>query len=135
MTLLDSFPIGDCVNGCASNPCQNGGTCRRDLPNLFRCSCLPGYSGTLCQTNINECASNPCQNGGTCVDAINSFSCQCAAPFVGFYCSLQFCNSTATLGQARYNLRSASLGTKAFFAGMVIPSDSCCSLMSCAYLF
>ena len=35
------------VNECASNPCQNGGTCV-DLVNSYHCTCIPGYIGTHC---------------------------------------------------------------------------------------
>jgi len=34
------------VNECASNPCQQGGTCEDEL-NGFTCSCLPGFIGRL----------------------------------------------------------------------------------------
>ena len=61
---------------CASVPCQNGGTCTNS-GQTFSCSCVAGFSGTLCQTNINDCASNPCVNGNTCVDGTNSYLCQC----------------------------------------------------------
>ena len=36
---------------------------------------------------IDECADMPCANGGTCVDAVNGFSCQCAADYYGMTCS------------------------------------------------
>jgi hypothetical protein len=39
-------------------PCQNGRSCSDDL-NSFICSCVVGWSGLLCLTNIHECSSNP----------------------------------------------------------------------------
>ena len=36
------------VNECASNPCQNGGTCT-DLVNSYTCACVSGYNGTSCE--------------------------------------------------------------------------------------
>ena len=46
-----------------SQSCKNGGTCFDGI-----CCCIPGFVGTLCQTDFIECASNPCQNGGHCTE-------------------------------------------------------------------
>lgn len=35
------------IDECASDPCQNGGTCN-DMVNGYNCTCAPGYEGTLC---------------------------------------------------------------------------------------
>lgn len=64
------------VNNCESNPCQNGGSCF-DNGTTFVCTCVAGFSGTMCETNVDECAVAPCQNGGTCMDGVNSFTCDC----------------------------------------------------------
>ena len=37
-------------------------------------------------TDIDECSSNPCENGGTCIDAVNMYTCSCAAGFNGTNC-------------------------------------------------
>ena len=37
------------VDECASNPCQNGGTCS-DGFNEYTCSCVAGYEGANCET-------------------------------------------------------------------------------------
>ena len=37
------------INECISNPCLNGGNCT-DQVNGFTCSCVPGFSGTRCET-------------------------------------------------------------------------------------
>ena len=36
------------VNECATNPCQNNGTCI-DGVNEYNCNCVAGYTGTECE--------------------------------------------------------------------------------------
>src|SRR4051812_16284099 len=43
----------------ASAPCAPSATCV-DGVSSFVCMCAPGYSGTLCQTDINECLFSLC---------------------------------------------------------------------------
>ena len=37
-------------------------------------------------SDINDCSANSCQNGGTCIDGVNSFTCNCAAGWIGDTC-------------------------------------------------
>ena len=37
------------VNDCMPNPCENGGNCT-DGVNEYFCTCIPGYTGTDCET-------------------------------------------------------------------------------------
>ena len=39
------------IDECASNPCQNGGTCADDV-NRYDCTCEAGYTGTYCETGM-----------------------------------------------------------------------------------
>ena len=39
------------IDECASMPCQNGGTCT-DAVNGYSCGCVPGYTGTHCETGL-----------------------------------------------------------------------------------
>lgn len=39
---------------CDSNPCRNAGKCNV-IGSLFTCTCLPGYIGNTCETNIRPC--------------------------------------------------------------------------------
>ncbi|XP_072044247.1 delta and Notch-like epidermal growth factor-related receptor [Amphiura filiformis] len=99
---------------CASNPCQNAGTCLSDMFGLtFFCRCNGLYTGRLCEQQIsvigNECAQ-PCQNGGNCVPTVParpasgdraataaaSFVCQCPNGLRGPDCTTpgnNACNS------------------------------------------
>ena len=38
------------IDECASNPCQNGGTCADDV-NRYDCTCEAGYTGSDCETS------------------------------------------------------------------------------------
>ena len=83
---------GQCtdINDCATNPCDNGGTCT-DGENSYTCACVAGYSGKNCTTNINECSPDPCQNGATCVDGVNSYTCICTTGYSGETCNNHTC--------------------------------------------
>lgn len=42
------------VDECISNPCLNGATCNNKVGS-FMCSCLNGFEGKFCETNIDDC--------------------------------------------------------------------------------
>ena len=35
---------------CASSPCENGGTCSEANLDEYMCTCMPGYTGSRCET-------------------------------------------------------------------------------------
>ena len=49
------------INECASNPCQNLGTCTDGI-NMFTCNCIQGFTGVACQTSedVNYGYENEC---------------------------------------------------------------------------
>ncbi|XP_073423253.1 brevican core protein isoform X1 [Dendrobates tinctorius] len=50
--------VGSSVNFsdvCYPNPCENGGTCIDEDDGEFRCLCLPGYYGKVCDINVDKC--------------------------------------------------------------------------------
>ncbi|CAG5861826.1 unnamed protein product [Menidia menidia] len=73
------------VDECASNPCQNEGTCK-DQINSFTCECRPGYTGIHCETDIDECEDRPCLNNASCVQGTGSFTCVCVPGYTGVLC-------------------------------------------------
>uniref|UniRef100_A0A8C6L8Y8 Sushi, nidogen and EGF like domains 1 n=1 Tax=Nothobranchius furzeri TaxID=105023 RepID=A0A8C6L8Y8_NOTFU len=73
------------VNECASDPCQNGGTCK-DLISRFICDCPPGYTGIHCETDVDECEDRPCFNNASCVQGTGNFTCVCEPGYVGVAC-------------------------------------------------
>ncbi|KAK7005256.1 protein eyes shut, partial [Biomphalaria glabrata] len=75
------------VSPCQSQPCQNNGLCQ-EIEVGFVCSCLPGYTGDLCQTSAAECLnSSICLNGGKCYRQNSVDICKCSPYFVGPDCS------------------------------------------------
>ena len=59
------------------------------LSKLKRChrtyTCEQLYYYTLL-LDTEECTSNPCKNGATCDDAVNMYTCTCAAGYEGDHC-------------------------------------------------
>ncbi|XP_074768418.1 delta and Notch-like epidermal growth factor-related receptor isoform X2 [Athene noctua] len=92
----DEYKGSQCeeFDACQSQPCQNNATCidvaQKHDRNNFTCSCLAGYTGELCQSEIDHCIQQPCQNGGTCSSNINGFSCQCPEGYHGLYCEEEY---------------------------------------------
>ena len=59
-----------------------------DLVNQFRCQCVPGYVGRLCQDKVDYCLTKPCANGGRCISGTNDYRCACKPGFTGKDCSV-----------------------------------------------
>ncbi|XP_062601889.1 uncharacterized protein LOC134263532 [Saccostrea cucullata] len=42
----------------------------------FTCSCIAGYTGGICQTDIDECEIDPCTFLFDCIDGLNDWVCK-----------------------------------------------------------
>ncbi|XP_046739798.1 protein crumbs-like isoform X2 [Diprion similis] len=76
---------------CDSNPCQNGGSCTEDSRGNYSCTCIPGFTGTLCdsQLGVSLCERNPCENDGTCYNvADGEYKCECSSGWTGKNCEI-----------------------------------------------
>ncbi|XP_077556639.1 uncharacterized protein LOC144170612 isoform X1 [Haemaphysalis longicornis] len=88
-----SSPVGN-VSACGARPCVHG-KCE-DLPASaaggaggFRCYCLPGYGGDLCEFEYDECDSGPCAHGSQCEDLVAGFRCHCGPGYAGRRCEVK----------------------------------------------
>ena len=96
--------INECENLNSTTECKNGAYCFQSnlysnvnselrVNNLlypdnpyYQCSCIPGFTGQLCEIDINECESSPCKAGAACSDGIYSYSCNCPSGYSGVNC-------------------------------------------------
>ncbi|CAL9706142.1 unnamed protein product [Knipowitschia caucasica] len=51
---------------CFQSPCWNGGTCIEEHSGAYRCICLPGYTGDLCQSDLGQCEPSWDKFHGSC---------------------------------------------------------------------
>ena len=61
--------------------------------NEYRCECLAGFKGELCDINVDECSSSPCQNDGLCVDGVNGYKCRCLHGYQGTHCEVSYASA------------------------------------------
>ncbi|CAF0971130.1 unnamed protein product [Adineta ricciae] len=104
--------VGECDslngNACGFVTCENGGQCNEDpsTADCFKCHCLPGFSGKVCQNAIilpPGCGSG-CQNGGACIGNI----CNCQPGFTGPFC--ETINNCAPVNPCGNGGRCSSVG-------------------------
>jgi len=51
------------INECMDTECLNGGTCVDEVA-AFRCQCVKGFNGEICEANIDDCTLEvKCGNG------------------------------------------------------------------------
>ena len=81
-TCINEWMGKNCSN-CGLT-CNNGGQHNSDCA---MCNCAPGYTGSMCDTDINDCDPDPCVNNGTCSDEVNDYTCTCINQWMGKNCS------------------------------------------------
>ncbi|CAF3618197.1 unnamed protein product [Adineta steineri] len=87
------IPVAPVGGACPSNHCLNGATCVTTQGGGFRCFCVAGFTGVLCDISTGAAVigtgcstTNPCSNAGVCVPTGTSYQCQCAGGFSGTNC-------------------------------------------------
>jgi len=65
---------------------MNNGTCI-DLVHDYRCQCLPGFTGRMCQYDLRQCSDTICRNFGTCFLGFDGYAqCNCNQIYTGLFC-------------------------------------------------
>ena len=87
---VPGFTGPDCqlIDHCVGVTCSGNGQCVDEVDS-FNCSCDPGFTGEVCQTNIDDCVGVRCSGNGECLDGVNSFTCKCSPIFTGQLCDTQ----------------------------------------------
>ncbi|WP_437522135.1 calcium-binding EGF-like domain-containing protein [Sorangium sp. So ce726] len=118
-------------DNCSPSPCQNGSTCTSSASG-YTCTCVPGYTGTNCETEIDECASDPCVHG-QCLDAVNGYVCECEPGYAGTNCetNIDDCASNPCVhGTCVDGLNSFTCECDSGYSGTLC--DTAASLCPCA---
>ena len=80
--------IDDCK--ASTKQCHRATECQ-DLIGDFKCVCLTGWTGKLCDKyNGSFCNPNPCKNGGICTltEDKSNYTCACTSNFTGRNCEV-----------------------------------------------
>ncbi|XP_071478488.1 uncharacterized protein [Diadema antillarum] len=78
---------------CASQPCQNGGSCTA-YASAFLCRCTTDFTGLRCEIPVvnapsaTACDDNPCAHGACVSSASDRFTCMCPAQWRGTACEV-----------------------------------------------
>ncbi|XP_030622122.1 protocadherin Fat 2 [Chanos chanos] len=91
--VLGKFKCCSRVDGCANNPCENGGTCEETSNGVLRCSCPLQFFGDRCEQDNNPCVSRPCTHGSLCQPKADGYICKCPEHNAGSRCDHCFPNA------------------------------------------
>ncbi|XP_071147176.1 neurogenic locus notch homolog protein 1-like [Mytilus edulis] len=86
-TMSASPPACEDINECLSTPCQNGATCHNEV-NAYSCTCMPGYQGTNCESEI------PCTTPGSVLHASASVSGLAVGQTVTYTCDFGYAHTS-----------------------------------------
>ncbi len=91
------------IDLCLPDPCSNGATCSIGPGNTTICTCLPGYTGELCELLLpfSICSPDYCTNNGTCQEqegsgVLGPALCVCLPGFTGPLCEISANESSST---------------------------------------
>ncbi|KAM7402917.1 hypothetical protein PAMA_003710 [Pampus argenteus] len=65
-------------------------------PGSYTCTCLPGFTGVDCNSEVRQCDSQPCRNGGHCLESESGYRCACPQGFEGTHCEHKTLTCTDT---------------------------------------
>ncbi|CAF4081123.1 unnamed protein product, partial [Adineta steineri] len=70
-----------------TNPCINNGTCVNTLSSSYTCTCMQGFTGSHCETDIRPCKPWTCLSYGLCNETSpTTFQCECYPGYEGLNC-------------------------------------------------
>ncbi|CAF1074832.1 unnamed protein product [Adineta steineri] len=70
-----------------TNPCLNNGTCVNTLSSSYTCTCMQGFTGSHCETDIRPCKPWTCLSYGLCNETSpTTFQCECYPGYEGLNC-------------------------------------------------
>ncbi|CAF0821908.1 unnamed protein product [Adineta steineri] len=70
-----------------TNPCLNNGTCVNTLSSTYTCTCMQGFTGSHCETDIRPCKPWTCLSYGLCNETSpTTFQCDCYPGYEGLNC-------------------------------------------------
>ncbi|CAF3990347.1 unnamed protein product [Adineta steineri] len=70
-----------------TNSCINNGTCVNTLSSSYTCTCMQGFTGSHCETDIRPCKPWTCLSYGLCNETSSTtFQCECYPGYEGLNC-------------------------------------------------